>query len=230
VAAFKDLCLDAADPLAVGTFWARALSGRLVEQGGGDTVVRPGDAPFPLHTLWVNRVPEPRTGKNRVHLDVYARTEDLLELGATLLADHGRWQVLGDPEGNELCAFPRPDAVTPIDAPAQVFAVCVDSATPVELAAWWQARLGGELVPGRPDGRLRWLDGAAGLGAVSFKAVQVDDPRLVKNRCHWDVTGQVAEFTAAGARVVARHRDWTVLADPDGNEFCVFAPAQSAGP
>jgi hypothetical protein len=222
VAAFKDLCLDAADPFVVGTFWAQALAGRLEARDAGDTAVRPGAAAFPLHTLWVDRVPEPKTGKNRVHLDVYGRTEDLLQLGATVLADHGRWQVLGDPEGNEFCVFPRPDTVTPIDAPAHVFGICVDSATPVELAAWWHARLGGELGPG-PDGRLRWLRGAVGLGAVVLKAVQVDDPRLVKNRCHWDVTGSVLEFTDTGALVLGPGRAWSVLADPEGNEFCVFS-------
>lgn len=183
--------------------------------------MRPGEVPFPLHTIWVDRVPEPKRGKNRVHLEVYARPEDLLGLGGTVLADHGDWQVLGDPEGNEFCVFPRPDEVAAIDAPAQVFAICVDSATPVELAAWWQARLGGELRPG-PDGRLRWLHGAAGLGEVAFKAVPATDARLVKNRCHWDVTGSVAEFTDAGARVFGPGRNWTVLTDPEGNEFCVF--------
>jgi Glyoxalase-like domain len=61
------------------------------------------------------RVPEPKTVKNRVHLDLMptGRTRDeevqrLLGLGATLLADRRRpdgsgWLVLADPEGNELC-------------------------------------------------------------------------------------------------------------------------------
>jgi hypothetical protein len=60
-------------------------------------------------------VPEPKTVKNRVHLDLVPtdRTRDqevarVLELGATLVADHRRpdgtgWVVLADPEGNEFC-------------------------------------------------------------------------------------------------------------------------------
>jgi hypothetical protein len=60
-------------------------------------------------------VPEPRTVKNRVHLDLEPddRTRDqeverLLGIGATLVADQRRpdgrgWVVLADPEGNELC-------------------------------------------------------------------------------------------------------------------------------
>jgi predicted enzyme related to lactoylglutathione lyase len=60
-------------------------------------------------------VPEPKTVKNRVHLDLMPddRTRDeeverLLGIGATLVADHRRpdgagWVVLADPEGNEFC-------------------------------------------------------------------------------------------------------------------------------
>jgi glyoxalase superfamily protein len=60
-------------------------------------------------------VPEPKTVKNRVHLDVTPidRTRDeeverLVELGATVVSDHRKpdgsgWVVMGDPEGNEFC-------------------------------------------------------------------------------------------------------------------------------
>lgn len=48
------------------------------------------------HTIWVNRAPEAKTVKNRVHLDIYTRSlEDLEALGA----------VMADPEGNEFCVF-----------------------------------------------------------------------------------------------------------------------------
>jgi hypothetical protein len=113
-----------------------------------------------------------------------------------------------------------------------VFALCVDSAAPVELAAWWQARIGGTLVPG-PDGRLRWIEEARGMDGLVFKCVDVADERVAKNRSHWDLIAPpgiaeadaVAELVAAGATVL-RPRDpeirWTVLADPDGNEVCLF--------
>lgn len=46
----------------------------------------------------------------------------------------------------------------------------------------------------------------------------------MKNRCHWDVTGSVTDFESAGATVLADPdpdpgHGWTVMADPDGNEF-----------
>ena len=54
----------------------------------------------------------------------------------------------------------------------------------------------------------------------------VPEPKSIKNRIHWDVdTTDVATLTAYGAEVV-RHPDdevvWTVLVDPEGNEFCAF--------
>ncbi len=223
-AAFKDLCLDAADAGVVGRFWAAALDMPLETLDDGDTVVRGG----PLHALWINRVPEPKRGKNRVHLDVYGRDAGpLLDLGATFVADHDRWQVLADPDGNELCLFPDPDPDPDAGGPpARPFALCVDSAEPVALARWWSGLLGGTLGPG-PDGEPRWLHGAAGLDPMELRCVPVADERVAKNRCHWDVTADVEALVAAGATVLRRPDDeisWTVLADPQGNEFCAFAP------
>ena len=201
IAAFKDLCLDASDAGVVGGFWADALGLRLERQAGGDTVVRGG----PLHILWVNQVPEPKAGKNRVHLDVYGRDPGALAaLGATVLADHGAWVVLGDPEGNELCVFPDPDPDGPGGVPARPFALCVDSAEPEALAAWWAGVFEGTVGPG-PDGTPRWIHGAAGLDDVVMKCVRVPDPRVAKNRCHWDVTTEdVDRLVAAGATVLRR--------------------------
>ena len=56
-------------------------------------------------------VPEPKTVKHRVHLDVHTDSVDtLLALGATVAPGYDnddRWTVLLDPEGGELCAFVR---------------------------------------------------------------------------------------------------------------------------
>lgn len=217
-AAWKDLCLDALDPVVVGGFWAAALGQELERLDDGDTVVRGPN----LFDIWVNRVPEPKTVKNRVHLDLYA--DDLgrlLDLGGKVTAEHREWTVLNDPEGNELCAFDG----DPRGAPARALAVCVDSAEPVVLAEWWHVILGGEVAPA-PDGPPRWLHDAAGLQGLILKAVPVSDERTVKNRCHWDVlTGDIGTLVAAGATVLRPRGgdiDWTVLADPQGNEFCAF--------
>lgn len=219
---FEDLCLDAADPLVVGRFWAAALGQELRRLDDGAALVT---GPR-FVDLRIDRVPEPKTVKNRVHPDLYAPdVAPLLDLGATVLMDNGpdEWKVLADPEGNELCAFPGASD----GAPATAFAICVDSDRPVELCAWWHAHLGGAIGPGS-DGRPRWLHGAAGLGEVILKFVPVDDDRVVRNRCRWDVTtDDLAALVAAGAEVLRaadQQVDWTVLRDPDGNEFCAMTP------
>jgi hypothetical protein len=53
-------------------------------------------------------VPEAKTGKNRVRVDIYGNVEDLMRRGATLVASEERWTVLADPEGNEFCVFVPP--------------------------------------------------------------------------------------------------------------------------
>ena len=47
----------------------------------------------------------------------------------------------------------------------------------------------------------------------------------MKNRIHWDITSDDLDgLVDRGATVIAEQPDWHVLADPDGNEFCVFPP------
>jgi Glyoxalase-like domain len=58
--------------------------------------------------LFFQLVPEPKTVKNRVHLDLLTDDPDaevrrLIDLGARVLAEHDSFLVLADPEGNEFC-------------------------------------------------------------------------------------------------------------------------------
>ena len=93
----------------VAAWWAEVLGGRLVDTERGFSYVdRVPGAPF--DSLDFIPVPEPKTVKNRVHLDVTTADLDaLVAAGATVLraqdADLG-WTVLADPAGNEFCAFP----------------------------------------------------------------------------------------------------------------------------
>ncbi|HEV2870789.1 MAG TPA: VOC family protein [Actinomycetota bacterium] len=107
------LAIDCPDPPGLARWWSRLLDGSVeVDSDGNATLhVRGGLA---IDFVWV---PETKTVKNRLHLDLRSRdlaaaTEQALALGATRADDvyaGDRWQVLRDPEGNEFCLLrPRP--------------------------------------------------------------------------------------------------------------------------
>ena len=60
-------------------------------------------------TFWFNRVPEAKSTKVRIHLDVFGDVDTLVRRGATVLEVTEHWTVMADPEGNEFCAFAFPD-------------------------------------------------------------------------------------------------------------------------
>jgi hypothetical protein len=222
LARWKDLCIDASRPAVLGPFWARVLGLEVETQDNGDLAMRDPGRDRPERTIWVNGVPEPRTGKNRVHLDLVLPSVDpLAELGATVVGEQQsalhRWTVLDDPEGGSFCVFPG--------EPGEPTALVVDAADPVSLAAWWADVLEAEAMSA-PDGAPRWLK-VDGLPWDVWKFVAVPEPKAVKNRWHWDVAcDDVAALVERGATLLRRPDDdihWHVLADPEGNEFCVFS-------
>jgi 4a-hydroxytetrahydrobiopterin dehydratase len=103
-----EVAIDANDPQRLRRFWMVALG--YVEQttaeGAVDLVDPTGRGP----TIWFQRVPEAKTAKNRLHLDLLvsateraALTKQLTELGGSVINDHPRFTVMADPEGNEFC-------------------------------------------------------------------------------------------------------------------------------
>jgi hypothetical protein len=127
----RSIVFDCAHPAALARFWAGAL-GYAVRPYGEEEIARlqalghdvesdpsvvidpPGDGP----TIWFNLVPEGKTVKNRVHIDVNLASADeidrLVSQGARILRPLGavpdeRWAIMADPEGNEFCAFPPGD-------------------------------------------------------------------------------------------------------------------------
>ena len=221
-ASFKDLCVDAVDPVRLGRFWAAVLGREVCERSDGLVVL---EGPTPHHTVWLAPVPEPVTVKQRVHLDVHAGSvADVVAAGATVLdAASFRWTVLRDPEGGELCAFERAEVPT-----ERLYEVVVDSADPGAAARWWADAIGGRVELDAAEG---WaaLEDVPGAPFACFVFVPVPEPKTVKNRVHWDLDaagpGTVEALVGRGARVLRAPDDeisWTVMADPEGNEFCVF--------
>ena len=106
---WEQTSIDAQDPVALGRWWQEALGWVVVNDDPEEFEIRSAVDRFP--GLLFGAVPEPKTIKNRLHLDFRpddrdTEVERLLALGATRV-DVGQgevsWVVLADSEGNEFC-------------------------------------------------------------------------------------------------------------------------------
>jgi predicted enzyme related to lactoylglutathione lyase len=224
-ARWKELCMDTVGGEELGRFWADVLGLRFSPDAESGNVV--GDVEG--MGIAMRRVPEAKTVKHRVHLDVAAAAvEDLVNRGASVVRPAEEsglaWTVMADPEGGELCAFLRTGDLPDF----RLESVVVDATDAEQIARWWGEVLDVEpQVSSDDDEDWWWLEDVAGLPSASLAFVPVPEPKTVKNRVHWDLYAMVGDLEAAGATVL-REQDgeirWTVMADPEGNEFCVFSP------
>ncbi len=110
------ICVDASDPIALGRWWSQVLGWRITHCDEEEVVLEPpegsredGVAPDILFL----RVPEAKTVKNRLHIDLRPEDRDAevarLEGMGAVRTDVGQtdvsWVVLADPEGNEFCVL-----------------------------------------------------------------------------------------------------------------------------
>jgi catechol 2,3-dioxygenase-like lactoylglutathione lyase family enzyme len=103
-----EIVIDTSDAARICTWWAGVLGVQRNDDEHGFSYLEPvPDAPF--EALVFVPVPEPKTVKNRIHIDVTTPDVQLLvDAGARLLRapdDEISWSVLADPDGNEFCAF-----------------------------------------------------------------------------------------------------------------------------
>ncbi|GLZ38627.1 VOC family protein [Actinokineospora sp. NBRC 105648] len=233
-----NVVVAAADPPALARFWSDLLGWKItLEEGGEVDVSAPAEDGWTMDLVFVP-VAEPKTVKNRVHLDLSttsATDQDAVvrravSLGATHV-DLGQesipWVVLADPEGNEFCVLePRPEYADT----GSVAAIVVDSHDPGALATFWAAATGWRIV--RDDPGFASLHAVDGHGPW-LEFLRLDDEKTVQNRVHLDVAGEegddqqaaVEDLIARGAtRLDVGQGDvpWVVLTDPEGNEFCVL--------
>lgn len=118
--------LDCEDPESLANFWQEAI-GFSTRTGDGNpyVVLSASDLRRPLNHLTLQRVPEPKTVKNRAHLDLFARdveaeVERLVGLGASVVsrlpedATGGDllFASMTDPEGHEFCVVARPSSTS----------------------------------------------------------------------------------------------------------------------
>ncbi len=122
-----------------------------------------------------------------------------------------------------------------------LLAVIVDCRDPRAQAAFWAAALSHQVVERNPSEFRVFNRDEAG---PSLYFMKVDEPKVVKNRLHLDLVArgsmesEVARLVAAGANVVEAREDpdslknrdrWTVMQDPEGNEFCVTSSVRLTG-
>ena len=115
-ALLREIVIDCSDPHRVAEFWGQVLGWTVQEEGDVSWMSASGQ-PFPDMLLVFVPVPENKTVKDRIHLDVSPigcdqddEVERLIGLGASRV-DIGQgdspWVVLADPEGNEFCVLRR---------------------------------------------------------------------------------------------------------------------------
>jgi hypothetical protein len=120
------LTIDCHDPASIARFWCEVLGYELEEIDNEDAWLRdPTGRGWPM---LFQTVPEGKTVKNRLHLDLsppstmQAEVDRVVSAGARALRrvdEHGIfWTVLADPEGNEFCVLRGPDDDPPRERPA----------------------------------------------------------------------------------------------------------------
>lgn len=108
-----NITFDCDDVLKVAGFWSAVLD-RPLDRGSGEVFASIGGADGDRRepAWYFEKVPESKSAKNRLHLDLVnpdaGAVEDLIRLGATVIGEHSLggshgWTVLQDPEGNEFC-------------------------------------------------------------------------------------------------------------------------------
>ena len=110
--------------------------------------------------------------------------------------------------------------------PAYIKSVTFDSADALVLGRFWADALGGELDEESTSDKA-YVE-AAGWGGPNLWFARVPEGKTAKNRVHFDlrapggdIAAEVARLEALGATVLQVGDELTVMADPEGNEFCV---------
>ncbi len=233
------LCLDANDPPRLARFWAVAL-GWEIRQSADELGLVPTDGT--RFGILFEPVSQEKSGQNRNHLDLTTASLDdqvhtvrrLVELGARHVdvgqdADAEPHVVLADPEGNEFCVIEPSNNF--LAGCGRLGAINCDGSR--ETGHFWSAALGWPLVWDRDEETA--IRAADGTGAkITWSGRPLKEKRG-KNRLHLDVAPpddgdrdvEVERLVSLGAHRIDIGQgdvDWVVMADPDGNEFCVLTP------
>ena len=232
------LCIDANDPPGLARFWAGVLGWETADDPDHGIELLPSDrTPFLIRFLPTE---QPKVGLNQTHVHLTSTSLDdqestvarALGLGGQHL-DVGQLPeeghvVLADPEGNEFCV---------IEPGNNFLAGCgflgelsLDGTQ--EVGHFWSEALGWPLV--WDEDQETAIQSPSGGTKIAWGGPPVR-PKTTKNRMHFDLAppvggdqkAEVDRLLSLGAKRVDIGQgevSWVVLADPDGNEFCVLTP------
>lgn len=235
-----DVVFDANDPMRLAQFWAEALRWAIGETTDDEVALVPTDDTG--FGILFGLVPEKKSSQNRTHFDLTtASLEDqndtvarLLEIGAAHV-DVGQSRsenhvVLADPEGNEFCVL-APRSKFLAGCP-RLGAVNCDGTR--EVGYFWSEVLGWPLVWDQDEETAIRAPGLTGSMITWSGPPLMTKP--TKNRLHFDIAAtpdaseqleEVDRLLGLGAVTIDIGQGdvpWIVMADPDGNEFCVLGP------
>ncbi len=232
------LVFDANDPLRLARFWGGVLDWEMVEETDGGFVLLPSDdTGFQLDFYPTQ---EQKAGPNQMHFDLTSQSlEEQQETVARALALGGRHLdigqgpdadhvVLADPEGNEFCVI-EPGNNFLADCG---FIGALSSDGSQEVGYFWSKALGWPLVWDQDQETA--IRSPRGGPKISWGGPPVA-PKIGKNRLHLDLAppadedqqAEVERLISLGAKRIDIGQgdvSWEVMADPDGNEFCVLTP------
>ncbi len=234
----ESLCFDAHDPMRLASFWAGVLGWRVADGDSDSVALLPNDdTGFSIGFLASE---EQKSVPNQMHFDLTSTSLDnqrqtvdrALGLGARHI-DVGQLPeeehvVLADPEGNEFCVI-EPGNSFLADC-GFIGALSCDGSR--EVGYFWSEALGWPLIWDQDqETAIRSPNG----GPKVAWGGPPDAPKTGKNRLHLDIAppaggdqeAEVERLVSLGATRVDIGQgavDWVVLADPDGNEFCVLTP------
>lgn len=228
--------IDALDPPRLGRFWAGVLGRELVEDSNRGTALLPSDDTGFL--IRFSATQEPKSGPNQVHFDLTSSSlvdqqetvDRALALGGRHL-DIGQLPeekhvVLADPEGNEFCVIGPGNNF--LAGCGSLGALSCDGSQ--QVGHFWSEALGWPLVWDQDEETA--VQSPLGGTKISWGGPPVN-AKTGKNRLHFDLAppgggdqlSEVARLTSLGATRVDIGQgqvSWVVMADPDGNEFCVL--------
>ncbi len=232
------LCFDANDAVGLARFWAGVLGWEMVDEPSDVVTLLPSDdTGFQIDFASTQ---DQKTGPNQMHFDLTSTSlEDQqqtvarsLGLGARHIDIGQRPEehhvVLADPEGNEFCVI-EPGNNFLADC-GFIGALACDGSQ--EVGYFWSKALGWPLVWDQDQETA--IRSPHGGPKITWGGPPVA-PKTGKNRLHFDLAPpvdgdqqvEVDRLVSLGATRIDIGQgevSWVVMADPDGNEFCVLTP------